>query len=93
MKVTTAALTALVSMLAVANGFVISVCGSSKNYKLGDNHCQDWTDSTFTYQSNVKCTMIFYRGSGCSGDTWSSNVQDQCHTLPWKPQHMNCAKT
>ena len=93
MKVTASAFTALVSMLAVANGYVISVCGQSKNYNLGDNECNNWTDKTFTYQSDAGCTMIMYKGPGCSGETYTSGVQNTCHTIPFTPQHMDCAKT
>lgn len=94
MKLLVPTFTALVSLLAVTtNGFVISVCGSDKSFNLGDNHCHDWTDNTFTYQSDAKCVMIFYEGPGCGGRTFSSGLQNTCQTIPFTPAHMNCAKT
>ena len=91
MKITVPAFIALMPL--IANGYVISVCGSTKSFNLGDNHCHDWTDNTFTYQSNAKCTMIMYSGPGCSGTVYSTTQQNTCHTIPFHPQHMNCAKT
>ena len=87
---TTLSLAVLAAIATAANGFVIGVCGVSQNFNLGDNECQNWTDKTFTYQSDAGCVMTVFTGEGCEGRMFRSAHQNQCVHIPFAPKSMRC---
>ena len=92
MKTTFLTLATLGSMLSFSSAFVITDCKSGKSVNFGDNKCQIWTGSTFTYESDAKCVLSVWSEGNCEGEGYQTKTQQTCLTTPFGATSIYCKK-
>lgn len=44
----------------------------------------------FIYQSDAKCELQLWSDDGCTGKTYQTFTQNECHQTDWQPRSLMC---